>query len=173
MKYTGWSEATLNESDVIVSLLACLKQKHYAWIELQQNGDQAHPIKIKNPELLKHSNWTMLYGVPTENKKKLWDEDFFNETEKDLTLNYKAAFGDPIKKIDKGMGICFPLKKKGSYNDYWTYYWQPKDNIPYWIPAKLKKKVYVVVYDDSKAITDKQVLPLFKKAINNLELKGK
>ena len=49
--HTTWTEATTNVNKAMIMLLSCLDSGKNAWIELRKNGDQAYPIRMKNPAL--------------------------------------------------------------------------------------------------------------------------
>jgi len=107
----------------------------------------------------------MLYGVPA---RPSFDEKYWNDTEKDLTLNWTACFGEreAVDKYQetgeittdasKGMGICHPVKKTDLLKirpdlegqNLWTTHWTPKKEIPKWIPDPEVKKVFVVCTND-------------------------
>ena len=91
--YTTWAEATNNASKAMMGLISCIESGKNAWIEVRRNGDQAYPIKIKNPALDDPYNWEMNYGVP-KNENDFLNDHYFNETEKDLTYNWIACFGE-------------------------------------------------------------------------------
>ena len=169
--YTNWTEATTNASKAILGLISCLESGYNAWIEVRDNGEQDYPIKIKNPELNNPFNWTMSYGV-ARNENEMIKHNYFNETEKDLTYNWVACFGDKeaiklyqenggviTKGLIHGIGICSPVRIKDAnfyrknitgdnyeYN-YWVTYWKPINNIPYWIVDKSIKKVLTICYN--------------------------
>lgn len=165
-KYTSWTEATISPWQALIGLTSCLNSGKNAWIEIQKNGEQDYPVKIKNPALNNPFNWTMMYGLP-RNEKQMSEHPYYNETEKDLTYNWEAAFatkesaeeyittGKPTKGLLKGMGTCIPVKIKdlesirddGYKYGAWITFWKPKDEIPYWIPDKIDK-VYVVCFND-------------------------
>lgn len=169
--YTSWTEATNNASKAMISLISCLDSNKNAWIEIRKNGDQDSPIKTKNPALDNPFNWEMSYGVP-RNEDEMKKHHYFNETEKDLTFNWIAGFGDEnaIKEyqvngiISKGLlngtGICHPVRIKDAnlYREkfvgdnyeygYWTTYWKPKNNIPYWIVDETIGDVFTICYND-------------------------
>ncbi len=115
----------------------------------------------------------------TEGLSRIWfppgepePREYFNETEKELTLNYTSCFGEPkaieyyyktgklTKKALKGVGTCFACKKddflkfrkdlKGwDKNRLWTTYWQPKNKKPYWINSNIEK-VFTVCYTEEE-----------------------
>ena len=165
-KHTSWTEATESPYQATIGLISCLKSGRNAWIELQRNGNQDFPIKTPNPELANPFNWTMLYGIPRDNES-LANHHYLNDTEKDLTYNWQACFADkeaadeyiatgkPTKGLLKGMGVCIPVKttdaeslrEDGYKYGAWVTFWQPKDNIPYWIPADIER-VYVVCFNN-------------------------
>ena len=163
--FTSWTKATTYFNVALLGLINCLDTGRNAWIEVQKNGEQDFPIVIKNPVLDDPFNWTMMYGVP-RNEKELANLQYFNHTEKDLTYNWYAAFSTPeaaelyrkdgtvTAGLFKGMGICTPVKisdidawRSAPFNYTWITHWKPKDNIPYWIPDSINE-VYVVCFDD-------------------------
>ena len=78
--HTTWTEATTNVNKAMIMLLSCLDSGKNAWIELRKNGDQAYPIKMKNPELDNPFNWEMSYSTP-RNEKEMMNYKYFNDTE--------------------------------------------------------------------------------------------
>lgn len=169
--YTNWSQATNNASRAMMGLISCIEHGMNAWIELRKNGEQDHPMKIKNPELDNPFNWTMSFGVPRDGAELL-NHNYFNDTEKDLTMNWTACFGEPdaikeyqehgkiTKELFKGQGTCHPVKiadanfyRKNTLGDnykyeFWVTYWQPKDKIPYWVVDESVGDVFTVCYND-------------------------
>jgi hypothetical protein len=165
-KYTNWTNATTDINKAMIGLISCLDAGYNAWIEIQTNGNQDYPIRIKNPELDKPENWTGSIGIPRPTGNFI-DEKFFNETEKDLTQNWIALFGDKeaadnyyktgvVSKAQlKGMGYCHAVKisdanklrTDGYEYGYWAERWKPRDNIPYWVVDKSIDKVFVICYN--------------------------
>ncbi len=168
---TGWTNATVDPNKAMIGFVSCLEAGKNAWIEVRKNGDQTYPVMKKNPELDNPFNWTMMYALP-RNEKEMGDHNYFNETEKDLTYNWTAAFGtreaiEAYQKdgtisegLCKGIGICHPVKitdaeayRKEIVGDdykyaYYTTYWKPKNHIPYYVLDESIKDVFVVCYDD-------------------------
>lgn len=166
---TNWAEATQNANKAMIALVSCVENGLNAWIELRENGDQKHPIKIKNPELDNPFNWTMLSGT-TRPSPGLLNHNFFNETEKDLTYNWTACFGEEkaiaeyqknriiSKELFGKAGICHPVRIEDANNyrknivgdnydySYWLTYWKPKEGIPYWVVDKNIGKVFTICY---------------------------
>jgi len=184
MKQTNWTQATTNLYEAIAGLLAAQANNKNAWIEEQKNGEQDFPIMIKNPELDNPFNWTMSFGVPA----RIENHQYFNETEKDLTENWTASFGEVkairnyqqnnklSKNLVKGIGVCFPLRKKDFLKlrpdlpknfNLWFTYWKPKDEIPYRVVNKQIKSVYVVCTDNQE-LNEKQSLQNLKNFVNSL-----
>lgn len=173
---TTWTDATTDPITAIIGLISCLESGKNAWIELRKNGDQDRPVMKKNPELDNPFNWTMHYGE-IRNDEKIKKSDFFNETEKDLTLNWTACFGEEqaIRNyqekgiLSKGLiqqtGICHPVRIEDAnryrkeitgdnyHYEYWMTYWIPKDKIPYRIIDTDIGKVFTICYNDEP--TDK------------------
>ena len=171
-KSTSWTKATTDFETALIGLFSCLNSGKNSWIEIQKNGEQDFPIKISNPALDNPFNWTMAYGVP-RNEEEMEKYKYLNDTEKDLTYNWYAAFSDPkaaklyqntgkiTRKLFNGMGICTSVKmadidawraKQGKepFGYSWVTYWKPKDNIPYWIAADIQE-VFVACYNDGLA----------------------
>jgi len=168
-KRTCWTQATTCIATAIAGLLSCLESGKNAWIEVQKNGDQDFPIMVPNPALNDPFNWTMLYGIP-RNEKEMESHRYLNATQKDLTYNWHAAFSEPkaaeiyrttgeiTPGLFRGIGACIPVKVS-NINEWrekqglkpfcygWVTYWQPKETIPYRIPADIPE-VFVVCYDD-------------------------
>ncbi len=160
---TNWTEATQDIHVAMFGVLSALKAGHNAWLEYRKNGDQQFPIKIVNPELNDKFNWTMLYGVP-------WDEKlaeshrYINAIEKDLTLHHVAKFGEPdaiatyqktgevTKGLLKGMGTCFPFKLDPK-EQHWMFMWRPLDGIAYHVVDPSIENVFVVCWNDDKPDT--------------------
>ena len=169
--YTNWTVATNNASRAMMGLISCAESGKNAWIEARKNGDQAYPIMIKNPELDNPFNWQASYGVP-RNEAELLSKKYFNETEKDLTYNWVACFGEEeamrdyqingiiSEKMFLGIGTCHPVRikdanfyrkniLKDNYEyDYWVTHWKPKDNIPYFVVDKSIGDVFTICYDN-------------------------
>ena len=183
-KNTNWMNATTKIEEALIGVLSANKSGLNAWIEIQKNGEQEFPIKTKNPKLNKHENWTMMYGTP-DNIQDLIMAEYFNETEKDLTLNYELDFNyfrctncnKLFKRADKFE--CPNCKSKdvnqdaqpikvGSKNIYFFTHWKPKKDIPYWITDKNIKKVFVVC-TNKKTLNKKQVLKNLKLFITSLK----
>jgi hypothetical protein len=164
---TGWTEATTDVNKALIGLISCLESGYNAWLEIRKNGDQDFPIKISNPVLNKPENWTMSYGIPRP-KDNFANERFLNETEKDLTLNWIAVFGEKeaadnyyktgkvSKENFKGMGYCHAVKIEDANKyrksldgysgySYWATRWQPRNEIPYWMSAQIEQ-VFTVCY---------------------------
>lgn len=172
--YTTWTEATNNANKAMMGLISCVDSGRNAWIEVRKNGEQEHPIKKKNPELDNPFNWEMAYGVP-RNEKEMMNHNYFNDTEKDLTYNWTACFGEKeaikeyqnngtiTKELFNGIGVCHPVRIKdvvfyrrnivGENNyeyDYWTTYWKPKKEIPYWVVDDSIGDVFTICFDDKE-----------------------
>lgn len=169
--YTSWTKATTNANVAMIGLMSCIESGHNAWIEIRKNGEQSFPIKIKNPKLENPFNWTMSYGVP-RNEYDLLNYNYFNDTEKDLTFNWIACYGErnSIYEYQKngiisegmfqGKGICHPVKIKDAnfyrknilgdnYKyDYWVTHWKPKDNIAYWVVDESIGDVFTICFDN-------------------------
>lgn len=168
---TRWTQATKDPNEAMISLVSCLEAGLNAWIELRKNGNQELPIKIKNPLLDNPFNWAFNYGT-LRNDKELEKENWFNDTEKDLTLNWVACFGER-KAIDAyqkdgtisagmftGMGICHPVRiedanyyrreivKDGYKYGYFVDHWKPKDSIPYWVVDETAGDVFTICYTE-------------------------
>lgn len=168
--YTNWTEATNNASKAMLSLVSCLESGFNAWIEIRKNGDQDYPIKIKNPALENPFNWTFTYGVP-RNEKKMMDYRYFNDTQKDLTYNWVACFGDAeaIKKyqesgliteglvLGKGKSCPVRIEDANTYRrkitgdnyeyNYWVSHWEPIKGIPYWVVDEEQGDVFTICYN--------------------------
>ena len=169
--YTNWTEATNNPNKAIIGLVSCLESGKNAWIEIRKNGEQDYPLKIKNPALENPFNWEMMYGVP-RNEKEMMNHKYFNDTEKDLTYNWTACYGEAkaieeyqkngtiTKEMFNGMGICHPVRikdanfyRKNILGDnyeygYWVTYWRAKKDIPYYIVDESVGNVFTICYND-------------------------
>lgn len=168
-KSTAWTQATTSFETALLGVLSCQKAGFHAWIEVQKNGEQDHPVKIKNPALDDPFNWTMLFGIPRD-AEYIRNYRFFNDTERDLTLNWYCAFSDLkasvryrktgkiVKGLFNGQGVITPVRNAdidawrkdrglGPWEYTWVTFWKPKQDIPYWIPADIPE-VFVVCYDD-------------------------
>lgn len=167
--HTDWSEATTNVNKAMMALLSCLETGKNAWIELRKNGDQAYPVRRRNPALDDPFNWTMAYGVPKMNDG---DHVYFNDTERDLTENWIATFGTEeavvayrkdrtiSKDLFRGIGLEYPvriadanryrreIKGDGYEYGYWRVCWKPKVGIPYWVADGSVGDVFTVCYTD-------------------------
>lgn len=169
--YTNWTEATNNPNKAIIGLVSCLESGKNAWIEIRKNGEQDYPLKIKNPALENPFNWEMMHGVP-RNEKEMMNHKYFNDTEKDLTYNWTACYGEAkaieeyqkngtiTKEMFNGMGICHPVRikdanfyRKNILGDnyeygYWVTYWRAKKDIPYYIVDESVGNVFTICYND-------------------------
>lgn len=169
--YTNWTEATNNPNKAMMGLISCLEHGKNAWIEIRKNGQQDYPIKIKNPALENPFNWEMMYGTP-RNEEEMMNHKYFNDTEKDLTYNWVACYGEAkaiekyqksgtiTKELFNGRGICHPVKikdanfyRKNILGDnyeygYWTTYWKPKKDIPYYIVDESAGDVFTICYSN-------------------------
>lgn len=168
--HTNWAQSTTNPGTAMHGLISCLENGLNAWLELRCNDAQDFPIKIKNPALDNPFNWTMSYGT-VRNEKELLEHHYFNETEKDLTYNWVACFGNKeavqlyqekgiiSEGLINGFGICHPVKirdsnkyrkkiAKDNYEyGYWVTFWKPIDGIPYYIPDPSVKRVITICYN--------------------------
>lgn len=150
--YTGWTHATKDINEAILGLVSCMEAGYNAWIERRANGDQEFPIMKVNPELDNPFNWVMAYGAP-RNEEAMEEHEYLNATEKDLTYNWTACFGDhaaveEYKKTGKimeglihgtGEQVAVRIEDADRYRreitgDGYTYgyyvtYWKPKDGI--------------------------------------------
>lgn len=88
---TNWTKATTNPSEALAGLVSCLNAGYNAWIEIRENGQQEIPLKVKNPELDNPFNWRSSFGVIRPQAEK---NEYFNETEKELTEKWIEVFGD-------------------------------------------------------------------------------
>ena len=168
---TNWTKATVDANAAMLGLISCVQHDKNAWIEVQKNGEQEYPIMKKNPALDDPFNWTMLYGVPY-NEKELTEHSYFNDTERDLTIFWTACYGiqsaiDAYQKdrtllegLIMGGGICHPVRIEDAvryremyvgdgykYNT-WTTFWKPKEGIPYYVVDERIEKVFVICYDN-------------------------
>lgn len=133
--------------------MSCIENGCNAWLEIRKNGDQAHPIRKKNPELENPFNWTMRCSLP-RTEEELKKCKFFNEMEKDLTHNWTFFFGTketvalyqkegiPTKELFSPTGgyrcpvrikTTDAIREDGYKYGYWMVSWVPKPNISYWI----------------------------------------
>lgn len=164
---TRWTHATKNPSEALAGLVSCLEAGNNAWLELRDNGDQEFPIMKVNPKLDDPFNWTMMCGVP-RNEKEMREKNYLNETEKDLTFNWMAGFGtkEAVEKYQQtgevtegllsGVGVSSPVRIKDAdfyraqfTGDNYKYgffvtYWKPKDGIKQYIPDESVGKVFTV-----------------------------
>lgn len=172
-KHTGWAQAQTSVEAALLGLMSCLEAGKNAWIEVQKNGEQDFPILTLNPDLNDPFNWEMMYGVP-RNEKTMAEHHYINETEKDLTYNWVAAFsdreaaeiyrttGEVTPGLFFGMGVCTPVRiaDANKYraevvgdnykNGSWVTFWKPKNDFKYRVPADIGQ-VFVVCYDDAPA----------------------
>lgn len=68
---------------------------------------------------------------------------YFNDTEKDLTYNWIACFGSE----DANYYRKNIIGDNYNYN-YWTTYWRPRTNIPYWIVDDNVGDVFTICFND-------------------------
>lgn len=178
---TNWTISTVNPTEALIGLVSCIEAGYEAWIEVRQNGDQEYPAQMKNPELNNPFNWTMSYGIP-KNIKKIEEYKFFNDTEKDLTMNWINVFGDKeavmeyqktgkvIEGLLFGSSLSCPVRiddanwyraniTKDNYRyGYWIDMWKPKQDIPYMVTDLSIKKVFTVCYTEPFEKIDKKSL---------------
>ena len=172
-KQTSWTKATTDVNEAMIALISCVESGRNAWIEVQKNGEQAFPIQVPNPLLDDPFNWTLMYGVP-RNEKEINEHHYLNQTEEDLTRNWMCTFGteEAVKAYQKdrtiskdlfvGCSVACPVKIEDANryrheiegiegDDYkygfWMSFWRPKGNIPYQVPADIDE-VFVICYDD-------------------------
>ena len=171
-KKTSWCEATTNANSALISLITCLDAGHNAWIEVQKNGEQTFPIKMKNPALDDVRNWQLNFGSFT----KKASNEYFNKTEKDLAENWVWVHGEPKAVIayqkdgtilpgfmnfpQVGTGYAVKRDDANAYRksvlndgfDYWQTPWQdnwkPKDGVPYYVTDDRISEVFVICYND-------------------------
>lgn len=174
---TSWINATTNPSEAIIGLVSCLNCGNNAWIEVRKNGDQDYPMMMKNPLLDVPFNWEMSYGEPkSERRIKECDlfASFFNETQKDLTLNWTECVstkeaaeeyqknGNVIEGLvlaSNGTVRCpVRIKDANAYRrditkdnykyDYWMIHWKPKPDISMLVLDENVSDVFVICYND-------------------------
>lgn len=181
---TSWTGATTDPYQAMMGLLSCLDHGTDAWIEIQKNGEQAHPIKKKNPDLENPFNWEHQYGTP-RTEEALKNRVFFNQMEKELTEKWVHLFGteEAVKKyqeegiVSDGLfngSVGCPVKiedankareKTDGYQyGYWMDFWQPKDGIPYWVVDDSIDKVFVVCHTNNRVKSVKQRADIIRKA---------
>ena len=181
--HTGWRKATTDPNEAMIGLVSCLECGYNAWIELRANGDQELPVMKKNPVLDDPFNWVLYYETTT-GQKELETHPYFNDTEKDLTHNWIAAFstveaaaayrkdGTLMEGLIAGNGgTQCPVRKTDAERyrrditgdnykyTFFTDFWKPKDDIPMWVLDEDVKEVFVVCYREEKA--DKKELGFF------------
>lgn len=145
MLRTSWTEGTRNPFKAIRNFISCAQYGYNCWIEIRSNEDCDYPIKIKNPALNNPENWRFSYGIPTTGKEP--EDQYFNETQRDLTLNYKSMIRDKEGKTTvQGMGESIQVRIPYGLHS-WTDHWEPKTGIPYWIPDPNISKVFIVCHD--------------------------
>lgn len=168
--YTNWSKATTDIAECLNNFLSCIRIGHNAWIEIQTNGEQEYPIMKENPVLDSPFSWKSMYE--TIRPEEGLNHTFFNETERDLTLNWTNCFGtkeaveayQKENRVIKGLindgSVAYPVRitdakayrKKYDGEEYpyerWVCFWQPKEGIPYQIVDDSIKDVFVVCYDN-------------------------
>lgn len=129
-KYTTWAEATISPFKAVRQLLRCLRSGYNAWIELQENGDQFYPIRIKNPKLDREESWKVVGTKLSTREQILADHHFFNDTTRRLTM--------------KG-------HEHDEENDVQAYQlYKPKGGIANYVTKPLKRKVFVVCFNTNK-----------------------
>lgn len=118
---TNWTTATTNYQEALLALQACKGSCRTCWLELRENGDQDFPIKIVNPALNDPFAWEFSYGTYM-NPESLLRHNFLNDTERDLTYNWIAGFGNPVaielyrknreltEGLNAGIDTCFPIR---------------------------------------------------------------
>lgn len=173
--HTGWRKATTDPNEAMIGLVSCLDCGYNAWIELRANGDQELPVMKKNPALDDPFNWVLYYET-TAGQKELETHPYFNDTEKDLTHNWIAAFstveaaaayrkdGTLMEGLIAGNGgTQCPVRKTDAERyrrditgdnykyTFFTDFWKPKDDIPMWVLDEDVKEVFVVCYREEKA----------------------
>ncbi len=105
-KRTSWTQATTNPFKAIHSLVGCLQYGYHSWIELQENGKQNYPLKIKDEQ----GKW-----VVKPLKRKVFVV-CFNSEKKELPLWVKLwnIIVYPLRFIPKKMVLHMP-----EYTCYW------------------------------------------------------
>ncbi len=115
-----YEEMTSNPFKALKMLFIALHFGYYARIEFQWNGLQDVPIRFKNPLLDNEENWQVFNEVEMSWEEVVAKNNFFNETEKRLTLS-KDTSDDPQL----------------------YYYYKPIDGVPFWIQKELPKLQFV------------------------------
>lgn len=176
---TNWTKAMVSYQEALLALQACKGSHEICWLELRENGNQTWPITMPNPVLEDPFAWRFSYGT-IMSPEKLKSHDFLNHTQRDLTYNWIAGYGDleAIEKYKKnreiveglfsGCGTSFPIRIEDAqrYRDTFTRdgyrygkpgentcfvdFWVPKDGIEYRVPDPKVGKVLVVCFDQSR-----------------------
>ena len=121
MKTKGtFEEATSNPLKVLKMLFIALHFGYYPRIEFQWKRQQEEPIKFKNPLLENEENWQPFTELEMSWEEVVTRNNFFNETEKRLTLS-----------------------KDTSYDPQLYSFYKPIDGVPFWIQKELPKFQFV------------------------------
>lgn len=138
-----WTNPTKDPEIAVANLISCLQHYKNAWIEQVNNTELDNAITIVNPELDNPFNWEFSYGA-YESKNDIDKEQYFNETEKDLTYNWTNGYGsaEAVKKyqsngeVTEGLllsaGISSPVRIEDAqrYRDLFV-----KDGYKYKYPS--------------------------------------
>jgi hypothetical protein len=164
-----YTTATKSLTTVVADCLLAIESGHQAVLRVVDNSEHPFPITIKNPLLEDWRNWQSSYGTLRKGAD-IHTRCYFNEVEKDMTLNFTCYFGTPElrdlyfnegKLVPKGgshaaMGTAFPVRiadikeqdpnyynhAKGYFENWYTA-WEPAKNLKYHIPAPIGK-VYAI-----------------------------
>lgn len=182
-KIKVYSQPTTSLETAIIKFMNAMEGNLNVELKVCDNAKVQFPITVKNPELNNPFNWTMEYGSLRNHKEEF--ANYFNETQKDLTLNWVAAYGEKqaieayqkdgtiSKGLMKGTGYCHPIriedanwyrehiiKDNHKYGTFVTH-WAPKDNIPYYVPDPSVKKCYAVCYREEEMQDKTDILKTF------------
>lgn len=184
--YTNWCKAMADPFEAISALIQCLNSGYNAWIEVQKNGEQDLPFKVKNPALDDPHNWKSACGyIPSP--QEMANKTFFNKTEEDLFYNWTEVFStkaaaDEYKKtggVSEGLvclatdkypyGIRCNVRKDDATHCRKTFGKQPYNyvNSPFynmWVPAvepyivdESIDKVFVICYSEEPCDIEKKI----------------
>lgn len=176
-RYDNWTRPTKNLAGAVSNAFSCLHGGHNCWIEIFDNATLSSPIMKKNPALNDPFSWAASYGGMAD-RKQVATENFFNDTERDLTLHWTAGYVEtpeiaeryrktgvlnPVELRSAGISIPIPItlwqKLMTPPTDMipkivwrWSPRKYPAPEIQHWVTDESIGRVFAVVHDGTKPI---------------------